>query len=61
MNTKGHHVCDIAILNPHTTFCVHGLDEDADKAVYAEIQGSLLEHYYDYDIIDPALFIKKYK
>ncbi|MBA7527047.1 hypothetical protein ES705_19220 [subsurface metagenome] len=57
MNTEGHHVCDIAILYPHTTYTVHGHDEDADKDVYAEIQGSLLEHYYDYDIINPESLI----
>ena len=54
MMSQGHHVCDVAILQPLTSQWTSAYDQDYPEYEYMAIQKNLLEHLIDYDLIDPT-------
>jgi len=54
MGSQGVHVCKVAMLYPLTSKWADGYSPKYDDKVYDELQGLLLKHYYDFDLIDPT-------
>jgi hypothetical protein len=53
MISQGSHVCDIALVYPLTSKWADGYSIKYDDRVHDELQGMLLKHYRDFDVLDP--------
>ncbi len=57
MNSQGHHICHVALLNPLTDQLIAGYNRDFDTRYFIEVQNVLLNSLIDYDIINPASLV----
>jgi len=57
MNSQGHHICHVALLNPLTDQWIAGYNQDSDSRYFIEVQDVLLNSLIDYDIINPASLV----
>ncbi len=57
MNSQGHHICHVALLNPLTDQWIAGYNGDSDTRYFIEVQDVLLNGFIDYDIINPASLV----
>lgn len=53
MNSQGHHICHVALLNPLADQWIAGYNQDSDTHYFIEVQDILLNSLIDYDIINP--------
>jgi hypothetical protein len=57
MNSQGHHVCNVALLNPLTDQWIAGYYGDSETRYFIEVQQILLGSLIDYDIMNPASLV----
>ncbi len=57
MNSQGHHVCHVAVLNPLTDQWIAGYIEDGDTRYFTEVQQVLLNGLVDYDLMNPESLV----
>ena len=57
MNSQGHHVCHVALLNPLTDQWVAGYNGNSDMRYFTEVQQILLNSLIEYDIMNPASLV----
>ncbi len=58
MNSQGHHVCHVALLNPLTDQWIAGYYGDSDVRYFTEVQQVLLSGLIEYDIVNPASLVE---
>ena len=56
--SQGHHICDVALLQPLSSQWVDGYDRTIPETEFMAIQKILLDNLIDYDIIDPGSLLQ---
>jgi hypothetical protein len=57
MNSQGHHICHVALLNPLTDQWIAGYNETYETRYFTDVQEILLNDLIEYDIINPASLV----